>query len=117
MSDVEAEGVAPAEYPKALYKDGSAYDPETGHHVAHQHLRVVASAEEEAEARDEGWAAFTHEPLPEAEPSEEPAQPGDADHAALAADAGPGEVDPLAEPEPHPEALDAVSAPLDPASI
>lgn len=55
-TDTVTEAAAPAEYPKMLYKGGSAYDGDTGHGVGHQHTRVVADADEEQEARDEGYS-------------------------------------------------------------
>ena len=98
MSDIEAEADAPAIYPKALYKDGQAYDAETGRHVPHQHMIVVPDAAAEVQAKADGYAEFVHEPLPDPELAEggedAAAQPGDADHAAVAAGVAEGNVDP-----------------------
>lgn len=73
---------APAEYPKMLYKGGQPYT-ETGHGVPHQDTLVVNSAEEEEEAKAEGFApAEPNEP--HAEEPEAPA--GDETVAAPAGD-------------------------------
>lgn len=69
--------VTPAEFPKMLYRGGNAYDGATGRGVPPADTRLVSNAEEEAEARSEGFAPAGEDPhrAPAPEPVTEEAPP------------------------------------------
>lgn len=116
----------PADYPVMLYRDGVAYDPESGRPVGRQHTLVVESAEQEDEAKAEGFiravlpelaAKETHE-SPECAEGGDSTTEGDAGHDTLEGGAGADHVEPAHPGDPdHAAAVEGAPAEVDPAAI